>query len=105
MKIIGAAEEFWRARVTRVDTTEGFDFEWHDDILYREPEVDPGTEVEVWHVEAMSLGADERLVRLRTFADRGDADDFVELVREDLRDMSKAQFEDAYLTPCDTGTS
>ena len=26
----------------RVDTTEDFDFEWHDDILYREPRHDPG---------------------------------------------------------------
>lgn len=101
MKIIGAAEEFWRARITRVDTTEGFDFEWHDDILYREPQVDPGDEVEVWHVEAMSLEGDERLARLRSFGDRESAEVFLDSVREDLAAMTKAQFEEAYVTSGD----
>ena len=36
VRMIGNADEFWRVRVTRVDTTDGFEFEWHDDILYRD---------------------------------------------------------------------
>ena len=53
--MIGNADEFWRIRMTRVDTTDHFDFEWHDDILYRAPDVDPGDEVEYFHVEAVRL--------------------------------------------------
>ncbi len=33
VRVIGNADEFWRLRITRVDTTQGLDFEWHDDIL------------------------------------------------------------------------
>ena len=40
MQTIGAADEFWRLRLTRVDTTDELDFEWHDDILYREPAIE-----------------------------------------------------------------
>lgn len=98
MRIIGAADEFWRLRLTRVDTTEGFDLEWHEDILFREPIVDPGDEVEIWHVEAVSLEGEETHVRLRSFGDRGNADEFAERVREDLSEMTKVQFEEAYIT-------
>jgi hypothetical protein len=99
MRIIGAADEFWRLRLTRVDTTESFDLDWHEDILYREPNADHGDEVEIWHVEAVSLEGEETQVRLQSFGDRADAEEFVERVREDLAEMTKAQFEEAYITP------
>ena len=57
VRVIGNADEFWRLRITRVDTTQGLDFEWHDDILYREPDVDLGDEVEYL---ACRGGADRR---------------------------------------------
>jgi hypothetical protein len=97
MRIIGAADEFWRLRVMRVDTTEGLDFEWHDDILYREPEPDMGVEVEEWYVEAVSVGDDEVVVRLADFGDRGEAEEFRATAAEDLAGMTKIQFEEAYL--------
>lgn len=100
MRIIGAADEFWRLRLTRVDTTDGFDFEWHDDILYRQPRPDPGEEVELWNVEAVRVDDYDALVRVATFSDRGQAEAFYERAREDLLEMTKAQFEDAYLEPC-----
>lgn len=97
--IIGAASEFWRVRITRLDTTEGLDFEWHDDILYREPTVDPGSEVQTWQVQAVALDGSERVVRLDAFFDRASAEDFLAEVEDDLREMTNTQFEDAYIEP------
>lgn len=95
--MIGAADEFWRLRITKVDTTEELDFEWHDDILYREPTAEQADEVELWHVEAVSTGADETVVRIRTFRNRGTAQDFIAAANEALLEMTKTQFEAAYL--------
>jgi len=100
--IIGSAEEFWRLRVTRVDTTEDLDFEWHEDILYREPTVQPSAEVELWHVEAVSIEDVERVVRVATFTDRADAERFFDRTRDDLTQMTRSQFEEVYLAPDDT---
>jgi len=106
IRVIGNADEFWRLRTTRVDTTQGLDFEWHDDILYREPEVDLGDEVEYFHVEAVRLDDAEVVVRLATFTTDGEAREFLERANEDLRDLTKSRFELAYFDdaePGDTG--
>lgn len=98
MRTIGSADEFWRLRVTKVDTTEELDFEWHEDILYREPVVHDADEVELWHVEAVSLEDPERIVRIETHTSREDADGFVERAHDDLLDMTRSQFEATYLS-------
>ncbi len=97
MKIIGSADEFWRLRLTRVDTTEDVDFEWHDDVLYREPRTAPVRELELWHVEALRHDDYEVVIRLATFQEREQAEAFLERAREDLSEMTKSQFEAAYL--------
>ncbi len=99
MKTIGAADEFWRLRLTRVDTTDELDFEWHDDILYRQPRVSATGEVELWHVEAVRLDDYDTIVRIATFAEREEAESFYDRAKEDLAEMTKNQFEDAYLSP------
>jgi len=104
--VIGNADEFWRLRLTRLDTTERFDFEWHDDILYREPKVDPGDEVEFWNVEAVRLDDRETVARLRIFGSQDEAREFMAAVAEDLAEMTKSQFESVYVDtarPGDTG--
>ncbi|HET6350891.1 MAG TPA: hypothetical protein VFG89_02025 [Coriobacteriia bacterium] len=98
MRIIGAADEFWRLRVTRVDVADGLDFEWHPDILYRRPSVGQIDEVETWYVEAVKLDDVETVVRVAGFAERDDADKFVQRATDDLAEMTKSQFEDAYLS-------
>lgn len=97
MRIIGSADEFWRLRLTRVDTTDDLDFEWHPDILYREPRVQNADEVEYWHIEAVRVDDYDTVVRLATFADREQAESEFARAQEDLSEMTKAQFEDAYL--------
>ena len=106
VRVIGNADEFWRVRLTRVDTTEGLDFEWHDDILYRSPAVDMGDEVEFFHVEAVRIEDPDAVVRVATFADPDEAHAFLNDLTEALGTMSKSQFESAYLEgaqPGDTG--
>ncbi len=98
MDVIGAANEFWRLRITRVETPEGLDFEWHDDILYRTPEVTPAEEVEQYLVEAVSLDSADVVETIACFHDRGQADEFLAATLDDLRDMTRSQFEDAYLS-------
>jgi len=98
MRIIGAADEFWRLRVTRVDVAGGLDFEWHSDILYRRPSVGQIDEVETWYVEAVKLDDVETVVRVAGFTERDDADAFVRRATDDLAEMTKSQFEDAYLS-------
>lgn len=99
MRIIGAADEFWRLRLTRVDSTDGVDFEWHEDILYRAPLAGPLAEVESYRIEAVRLDDYDAVGRIATFGEREEAEAFLERVADDLADMTKAQFEEAYLTP------
>jgi hypothetical protein len=98
MRIIGAANEFWRVRLTRVDTTNDFDFEWHDDILYREPRTAPIDEVERWTVEALRLDDRETVVTVAEFSTRAAAERFLTKANEDVAMMTKSQFEAAYLS-------
>lgn len=99
MKVIGAADEFWRLRLTRVDTTEELDFEWHPDILYREPHIKDAAEVEQWNVEAIRTEDYDTVIQVASFDDRAVAEQFFTRAEEDLRDMTKSQFEETYLTP------
>lgn len=99
MSVIGAADEFWRLRLTRVDTTDDLEFEWHEDILYREPASTPVTDVALWHVEAVLLANADTVVRLATFSQRDDAETYFDRVTDDLKDLTRSQFEDTYVTP------
>ena len=99
MRMIGSADEFWRLRLTRVDTTDDLDFEWHDDILYREPRVGTAADVELWHVEAVELEDNEAVVRIATFSEREEAESFFDRARDDLAELTKSQFEEAYVYP------
>lgn len=102
MRIIGAADEFWRIRVTRVDTTNDFDFEWHDDILYREPKPEQPAELELWQVEAVRLDDFDTTVCLASYDSRVDAEKFYEQALLDLVEMTKMQFEESYLPESST---
>lgn len=99
--MIGNADEFWRVRVTKVDASEELDFEWHDDILWREPRVQMPGEYDVHLVEAVSLASPETVVRLGAFGSANDAADFAEELEEELRELTRSQFEAAYFPESD----
>jgi hypothetical protein len=103
VRVIGNADEFWRLRITRVDTTDGLDFEWHDDILYRQPSVDYGDEVEFWHVEAVRTDDADIVSRLATYSDPDEARAYLAVAEEDLAEMTKSEFEEAYLHDAEAG--
>lgn len=105
VRIIGNAHEFWRLRLTRVDTTAGLDFEWHDDILYRQPSVDYGSEVELYHVEAVRLDDTETVLRLGTFSESTPARELLARAADDLSEMTKSEFESRYLDGAEAGDS
>lgn len=103
IRMIGNADEFWRVRLTRVDTTDGFEFEWHDDILYRAPLVDLGDEVEYFHVEAVRIDDPDSVARVATFGDADEARAFLDELKEALGQLTKSRFEQSYLDGAQTG--
>jgi len=103
VRMIGNADEFWRIRLTRVDTTDGFEFEWHDDILYRTPVIDQGQEVEFFHVEAVRVDDPDAIVRVATFDDPDQARALLAELNEALGQLTKSRFEAAYLDGAEAG--
>jgi len=96
MSPIGAADQFWRLRLSRVAEDDAVDFEWRDDVLYREPPQQRIAEREVAHVEAVSLDEADTVVRLGAFTSADEAHAFLESAEEDLRDLTRSQFEERY---------
>lgn len=92
---IGPADEFWRLRLLRVDATDEPEFEWRDDLLYREPPAPNVGESSRWSVQAVSI-EDETTWLLAEFDDEANARDFLESASEDLRDMTSRAFEQRY---------
>lgn len=97
-RIIGAASEFYRLRLTRYDATDEPDFQWRDDILYRSPPSERLEEREEWAVEAVTLDERETVCELARFADPDEAREFLDAAKEDLLDLTKSGFEERYLS-------
>lgn len=95
-KVIGKASDFYRLRVLAIDATDGVDFEWRDDILYRRPPAETIDDEEAYQVEAVLLDDDDVTYTLATFADSVEAHDFCEARELDLDEMTKSEFEDAF---------
>jgi len=98
-KPIGSASDFYRLRVMTVDTTDAVDFEWRDDILYRRPPNTEITDAESYAVEAVLLDDEDVSVTLAAFADAGEAHEWLYAREEELDDMTRSEFEDAYFPP------
>ena len=97
--IIGPASDFWRLRLTRIDESSELDFEWHEDILWRTPDVREEPSDETWRVEAVSFGHVPEIVEfLAEFPTAEEARDFLTDVDDDLRDLTRSQFEAKHFT-------
>ena len=96
-KTIGNASDFYRLRVMTVDTTDAVDFEWRDDILYRRPPTASIEDDEAYTVEAVLLDDEDVTYSLATFGDPSEAHAWLEEREDDLGDMTKSEFETAYL--------
>jgi hypothetical protein len=94
--VIGAADDFYRLRVARIDDTEAVDFDWRDDILWREPPVKRPEEREVWRIEAVRIDDDVALP-IADYESAEEAHVALEGLEEELCELTKSQFEARYL--------
>ncbi len=95
-RIIGAAQDFYRLRVTRLDDTDEPDLEWREDILYRTPPVTVPGENEDWILESVTLDDAEEVTRIGCFGSAEEAHAALESATESLEELTKSQFEDRY---------
>ena len=93
---IGSAADFYRLRVLSVDTTDAVDFEWRDDILYRRPPETMIAEDAAFVVEAVTLDDEDVTYVLAAFEEPGEAHAWLADREEDLAEMTRMEFEDAY---------
>ena len=96
-KVIGAASDFYRLRLTRLDVTDEPDLEWRDDILYRKPPEQTLAECAQYRVEAVNADDDEDIKVVALFDDPEEAAAFLKGTEEDLMEMTKSAFESHYL--------
>lgn len=94
---IGAASDFYRVRVTRVTESDAPEFEWREDILWREAAA-PDEETEVVHhrVEVVALDDAERVTLIGTFDTVPDATEAFDTASEDMANLTRSEFEDRY---------
>ncbi len=94
---IGAAKDFYRVRVTRLTEAEPPEFEWREDILYREPPAPLQEEALVHHrVEVVDLDDDERVTMIGVFESLSDATEAFDSATEDLSALTRSEFEERY---------
>jgi hypothetical protein len=104
-QIIGSADEFYRLRVVTVDASDAPDLDWREDILWRRPVPDGGSESVLQRLEAVDLADGETAWTLGEFATTSEAHEAMQETDLDLRGMTKSQFEDAYLHDDESRTS
>jgi hypothetical protein len=96
VRVIGPADDFWRVRISRVDTADAPDLDWRDDILYRRPPRSADVDVREWNVEAVRLEDDE-VALIGSFVREEDAREFMGEAEVDLAVLTRAAFERKYL--------
>lgn len=95
-KGIGAASDFYRLRLMRVDDADAPEFEWREDILWRNPAVTPPPEREICRVEAVSLDDGDVVIPLGMFEAPSDAYEALTSAEEELRLLTRSEFEERY---------
>ncbi len=96
-RIIGQASEFYRLRLTRLDEGGDVEFDWRDDILWRQEAPTPAEEADLWVLEAVTLDEHETVTAIASFATRDDAETGLEEATTDLEAMTRSEFESEYL--------
>ena len=95
-RAIGAASDFYRLRMMRVDDAETPEFEWREDVLWRTLEARPLSEAEVCRVEAVSLDDRDRVVVIGTFDSLAEAHEALDSAEEELEELTRSEFEERY---------
>ena len=95
-KELGMAVDFYRLRLMQVDAGDLPDLEWRDDVLYREQPPSEPSEYEAYVVQAVELDADDSNTALASFSDHDEAHGWLVEAEEDLRDLTRSEFELRY---------
>jgi len=95
-KIIGSAADFYRLRLLAIDTTDGLDLEWRDDVLYRRPPSLVLDEDQRYEVQAVTLDDEECTTALATFDDPAEAHAWMDEAELELSGLTKSEFEERY---------
>jgi hypothetical protein len=96
-KSIGAAGDYYRVRVTRVTEADAPEFEWREDILWREPAAAEDETEHVHHrVEVVALDDDENVTAIGVFDSMQDAAEAFDAAAEDMRVLTRSEFEERY---------
>lgn len=94
---IGAASDYYRVRTTRLTEAAAPEFEWREDILYREPPAFGDDDAAVHHrVEVVALDDPERVTIIGVFESTSDATEAFDSAMEDLQALTRSEFEDRY---------
>ncbi len=96
---VGAASDYYRLRVTRLDVSDGLDLEWRDDILFRRPPSGRIDEYESWRVQAVNLDDDSDVVSIGSFDTEAEAYEWLGGVAQDLDEATVADFDKRYVAP------
>jgi hypothetical protein len=100
-KGIGAASDYYRLRVLRVDESDEPDLEWREDILWRRPPAQHVEEYELFKVEVVALDDEDEVTVIGAFESGEDANEALTIADEDLGELTRAEFEARYF-PADT---
>jgi hypothetical protein len=94
-KVFGDASDFYRVRIMKLEETEMPDFDWHENILIKKPEIEiPDSKVK-FCVQIVSL--DERKVfSISSFKSETKAKLAKRKIEEDIEELTKNQFEKKY---------
>ncbi|MBE0476724.1 MAG: hypothetical protein IBX62_06505 [Coriobacteriia bacterium] len=95
-RAIGAAEDFYRLRIVRVDEGEEPQLEWREDVLYRRPAAEEPEQRVLYVVQAVSLDDDEACWSVGEFEDPREAHLFLDGAEEDLRGLTRSRFDERY---------
>ena len=95
--VIGPASDFYRLRITHLDLADELDFDWREDVLWRTPPAETSSERDVWIAEAVNIAGGDIAARLAVFDDAEEAREFLGEVEEDLNELTKSQFETAWI--------
>lgn len=94
---IGAAGDFYRVRTIRVSEAAAPEFEWRDDVLWREPVApEPEPDYDNYRVEAIDVDDDENVTVIGVFDSPQDAAEALETATEDLVNLTRSEFEERY---------
>lgn len=87
----------WRVRLVKIDEFDDFDFDWHDDILYRTRPVENVDTHAIWRVDIVSK-LDSQVKRAFMPSDnREDAEALVKAITDDLDSLSIDEFTERYI--------